>query len=135
MSDANNVELSNSDPETGLEARGLEAWKRVFYPSDAASAEDPVAHSLQKWKGLHKAILDRYGLTLRNNALTDGTDVFHLTSGVCALCAKHRTDDSCNDCPLFAHLGRPCYEGPEWQDFVSQGNPKPMIQALQELVL
>lgn len=41
----------------------LAAWKAEHYPVDAANvpAEEAVAHSLRKWRGLRPRVLERFG--------------------------------------------------------------------------
>jgi hypothetical protein len=120
----------------------LKAWKKEFYPTRAdtrMSKINAVRHSLRKWKGLLPENLDRYNITVSfiNFALPVGGDS-------CALCQKYydtsfpkHDERRCQKCPLAQVLGQRCdsRDGENlspWQSFSFDGNPIPMIEALEK---
>lgn len=97
----------------------IKTWKAEFYPIDASkcSAENALAHSLQKWRGLLPENREKHGLS------TGGTFIRELTgrkaylgyfmgSDTCALCSvfyEKRQTFGCSTCPLAkSRDGVPC---------------------------
>lgn len=131
----------------------LETWKAEFYPKPAkdVKAEDAVAHSLQKWRGLRKENLEKHGLERDVECLQDESCCsFVVDADSCALCVHHLTkQDSCASCPLAkARGGVACDDSwngiskvlpeikaedvPPYQVFTLRGDPEPMIYWLEK---
>lgn len=115
----------------------LETWKAEFYPIEARKVpvEDAVQHSLNKWRGLTKENLDKHELTLDEYSvlIDDEDNEFGVDAYSCALCQKYRY---CDGCPLANVLGRSCDNEDDGEHspyglFVEEGNPLPMIAALE----
>ena len=87
----------------------LETWKAEFYPVPASEAEDPLAHSLQKWEGLSH--LKEHELVQHGGMLEDDYAVFFFDADTCALCRMYADGENCKNCPLaIARGGVPCDE-------------------------
>lgn len=122
----------------------LESWKAEFYQLDAdaeAVQVDDITrtrHSLQKWIGLRKGNLERHAVRKGVTALHDSKTEFFIDADTCALCVAHY-DRECVRCPLYKQLGNnKCYAKmfttrypAEYNIWVNQGNPEPMIAALE----
>lgn len=124
----------------------LQTWKAEFYPvsaqSDVARA-DPVAHSLRKWRGLTPENLARHGVwRVGSCAIGDDTVTMAIDETTCSLCVWYGEHDelcrySCRLCTLYATRGCFCYmpradEGlSPWRAWTHNGDPLPMIQALE----
>jgi len=126
----------------------LKDWLAKYYPTPANSKEarqDPIGHSLRKWRGLREKVLDRYGLTKTYDEIwADVFDNFYVDSVSCALCVKYMKDDdgsseesrfaACEECPLFKVLGHPCDYGigqdSPYKFWCTDVDPEPMIKAL-----
>jgi hypothetical protein len=112
----------------------IETWMEEFYPVDAGETQDPIRHSLQKWRGLRPDRLREHGLVHERGTgvlYSGDKQVFFVYSETCALCRKHMY---CEDCPLFKVLGGACDNGDysPYMVFKSTGDPEPMIKALKE---
>ena len=126
----------------------IKTWKKEFYPIPAneTSKEDAVKHSLQKWKGLLSENLTRHRVQLSANRArlfepARGKSLYIVTSGACSLCYHFQVGENCTKCPLYIFMGEACsgefYKAKsanEYRIFVSTGNPKPMIEALEKLL-
>lgn len=120
----------------------LKAWKDEYYPTEAKDvpAADALAHSLRKWIGLRKENLERHGLCaasgdIHEHGSSSGGAIMIVAASSCALC-RHWLDwitRSCADCPLNELLGHPCDYGLNnpYAAWVHQGDPEPMIRALE----
>ena len=122
----------------------IETWKAEFYPVEADKVPEELAveHSLRKWRGLTKENLARHELTADGGVLTDssGCDLFEVYASSCSLCQVYLRKDlnqRCGACPLFEHLGKPCYEEDTgdalsaFDAFIEHDDPLPMIAALE----
>ena len=116
--------------------QGLDAWKKVYYPTpaDEVSKEGAAAHSLKKWEGARPAVLEAFGLINGSAELRDGKGgTFYFDHTTCALCKQYMVrPQDCIACPLNAHLGQAC--GALWEDWRKTGDPEPMIAALEAVV-
>ena len=112
---------------------GLKEWKAEYYPVEAhdaaGTAIEATQHSLRKWQGMRREVMDAYGVTvIEIVAFTD-----------CALCCYGRRLNAgrqCDACPLKQTLGRPCDCAPvlgrsEWRAWMSYNDAEPMITALE----
>lgn len=130
----------------------LETWKKEFYPSPASSFRkkswlEAAEHSLKKWKGLREENCDKHNVELDQvGDVVDShnfSDSFLIDSGSCALCvrsARYNGDflsNNCKICPLAKTLGRSCggiNDGSIFEKYVENGDPEPMILALEKTV-
>ena len=85
----------------------FEDWKAEYYPVPARVAVgtwlEAAKHSLRKWKGVPKEVLEQYGLS--RSGCSIGDDEFYLSANTCALCIKPQDkfgDLDCPACPLKA---------------------------------
>lgn len=138
-------------PIPGKEApNALTRWKQAYYPVPANEVPeaDALEHSLIKWQGLRKSVLDEYGLKVDEGVLSDSnSDVdneFSIDSSSCALC-QHYLNRGCEGCPLFEIRGQARCDywtdeetdedrRPPYGEFTDQGNPEPMIRLLEQAV-
>jgi hypothetical protein len=123
----------------------LETWKAEFYPipADEVPVEDAVQHSLRKWRGLTKENLNKHGLNQEDYLIGEAEeDEDHppltIDDRSCALC-HHFMDGKCVACPLFKVLSKRCddeenrsFKESPYGAFVEEGNPLPMIEALEK---
>ena len=126
----------------------IKTWLTEFYPIDAWEAvkrgDDPVAHSLRKWRGLTDDNLAKHNLTHGLfGSLTDpatGHTVFSVDDTTCALCAAHLDQDTgrCSGCPLYAlRDSLPCDASSDdglspYARYTIAGDPGPMIALLEQ---
>lgn len=124
----------------------LESWKAEFYPIPANEVpeEDAIRHSLQKWRGLTTENLERHGMEWDKESgdivEIDGECVFDIDGDSCALCTYYfgwgKYDaELCSTCPLQKTMGDKCmpFERENaFGEFVMEGNPLPMIEALEK---
>ena len=114
----------------------LETWKKEFYFVDArvVPVEQAVQHSLRKWIGLRSENLEKHGLCIDGKRIYGDDGRLFISESSCALC-RYYIEDYCCQCPLYAVLGRPCDSSSSspYQQFVLNGNPEPMIEALESL--
>ncbi len=104
----------------------LESWKAEFLPKPAKDvlADEAIAHSLQKWRGLTKEARDKHGLSEVDFKLL-------INGNSCALCL---TNDACSTCPIMVTTELFCGQtGSAWSVAKRIGNPQPMIDLLQLL--
>jgi hypothetical protein len=117
----------------------LQTWKDEFYPIHAFKAVgselEAAKHSLRKWIGLRKENLEKHGLERKGREISSTDFInfpFSISESSCALCQYH--DGYCNDCILYT-LGNGCEEeGSEYIIWVNEGDPEPMIKALEEAI-
>ena len=112
----------------------LETWKAEFYPIEAAEVETErhaAQHSLQKWIGLRPENMKRHEVFQVMRSVKDRRDRLCVDQNSCALCQVHQ--DSCSACAL-ADFTNSC-AGPSYPYSVwgRDGNPEPMIAALQKI--
>lgn len=129
----------------------LETWKEEFYPKPAeeTTKRSALAHSLRKWRGLTKENLEKHGCVVEHGILADKgrwlADGLSISSSSCALCHHHydRKRESydtppCVTCPLAKALGTADWrdEGctSPWRAWTINGDPKPMIAALEKAI-
>lgn len=122
----------------------LLTWLATFYPEAAEDIADAdvsdsalVRHSLRKWEGLRKENLKKHGLRLRlfNGEIEGEEGAFPIDASSCALCQRYLLPkNKCEGCPLYEVLeGVWCdADGHPYRIWRREGNPEPMIQALQE---
>lgn len=134
-------------------------WLAKHYPTPAGRVpkDQAVAHSLRKWEGLAKEVLEEAGLHTHTDCVkVQGRpvgEVLGVGAETCALC-EHYYDSafepfgkvapgeqhSCSKCPLaIARGGVPCdseradeAESP-WAEFRNGGAAGKMIQWLKEI--
>jgi len=115
----------------------IATWKKEFYPIPAGEIEEQnaIAHSLQKWTGLLPENLKKHGIEIDlNNDLYDGTFLFYINSGTCALCAYYIYSTVCSDCPIYIKTGNECGESlSQWVIWADSSDPQPMIELLKGL--
>jgi len=125
-----------------MESKG-EAWLKKYYPVEAetlanASDIECVQHSLNKWRGLTKDVLEKYGLVSDESLIEGDNFSFYIDDDSCALCVKYLVQEvMCTGCPLSKQLGKPCdanYIAP-YSIFIRTGNPLLMIKALEKTLL
>jgi len=125
-----------------MESNG-ESWLKKYYPVEADtlindSDIECVQHSLNKWRGLTKNILRKYGLVANGCVIEDDRFVFYVDSSSCALCQKYiEKRNTCIGCPLFKQLGKPCEASSDspYTVFRREANPLPMIDALEKTLM
>ena len=125
-----------------MESNG-ESWLKKYYPVEADtlindSDIECVQHSLNKWRGLTKNILRKYGLVANGQEIQGDSFVFYVDSISCALCQKYiEQRNICIVCPLFKQLGKPCESGGDspYTVFQREANPLPMIEALEKTLV
>lgn len=121
----------------------LASWKAEYYPVPAheVSAEDAVAHSLKKWRGLTKEVLNAHGLHVDCGCITSGPGAELGIDGYsCALCAQFEGETgSCRKCPLCQARGGVRCDNPlageeisPFKMFHLHGEPRPMIEWLEK---
>lgn len=122
----------------------LETWKAEFYPqpADEVPADEAVAHSLQKWKGMRPENLERHGVDAEWSYLAFEDQTLGIDASTCALC-KHFARGSCLKCPLAIVRGgvacdmrredeaRP-YGCSPFHKWATIGDPEPMIKWLEK---
>lgn len=112
----------------------LATWTAEFYPvpADQVPAEEAVAHSLRKWRGLTKENLERHGGEINLCDAKFGTERIAIDVSTCALCIHYYNDGSCWKCPLKRLLGKKCFRrGEPYHKWGCTGDPLPMIRALE----
>lgn len=123
----------------------LETWKKKFYqiePTKGMTEREAIEHSILKWTGLLSANLKKHRLTLNYrdaeiHEFRKKYNRFYISDSSCALCVKYINPQEffakCNSCPLNRVLGGRCdrYQNPYWI-WRTNGDPKPMIQALKK---
>lgn len=120
----------------------IESWKKEFYEVEAKDVPvEPLAatiHSLLKWQGLTAENLAKHRLIKLGRTIGDDEtgERFYIDSDRCALCQQYVMKTTCVQCPLALYLGavnshvrEGCRE--PYKAFTNDGNPQPMIQALQ----
>jgi len=142
-----------------------ETWKAQHYPvpaNDPEALARPITHSLRKWEGLRKAVLDEHGLKMgskealppraRQSLFDTGTGqtVLQIATESCALCVKHlckpasSLQGSCAACPLYLTRGEPCdsqiraHIGERvspWASWTRHRYPEPMIELLKAALM
>ena len=124
----------------------LITWKAEFYPKPATIVErsEALEHSLQKWTGLRSANRDKHGVWRRvASVITDGAETMSMAAVSCALCvhADLNGTGKCGQCPLYLSRGEvPCDDRvpgetvAPWAAWSRDGDPEPMITALQEAI-
>lgn len=139
----------------------MESWKEEFYPVTAdemkdrfdagsATAADLIKHCLRKWEGARPENLKRHGLVkvASDEFIGEGVDEitgedFAFDSISCALCVAHQDRNSivsaCGSCPLYISRDYVSCAGARlneddspYCDFLNQGDPEPMIEALED---
>jgi len=99
----------------------LKTWKRKYYPTTASTAARrgtlaSVRHSLKKWSGLSKEILEEHDLRKVGYTIIDnsGDSELRIADTSCALCIRYidrSVKDACHACPLaIVRGGVPCDE-------------------------
>lgn len=130
----------------------LKTWKAEFCPVPASKVgkKDAVAHSLRKWKGLTERNLKKHGVEydLDRRAVIGEDGSFPISADTCALCevyflfgkgivapgVRRCAEEPCSACPLCKSLGEACdAEGMPYYEFVDDGDPNPMIKALEAI--
>ena len=141
----------------------FESWKQEFYPVSAEKVEgmdvcdaDLIEHSLLKLRGALPENVGKHGIKYKKWRIIDeyGDEAFEYCDDTCALCLRYLrhlapTPGDCEDCPLFAAIGRPCDgrpcgelpcdERPDGKEPIvywqSYNDPTPMIAALERALL
>lgn len=109
----------------------LDQWKAEFYPIEARDCprSEAAAHGLRKWQGLRRENVERYGIYV---------GLVFLGGDTCALCHHYYNRsalDPCSNCLLVTIAGvRPCDEPYSPWKRATNGDPEPMIAALQKIV-
>lgn len=112
----------------------LKSWRAEFYPVDATevSTKDALEHSIQKWKGLLPANLEKHYVIHYDNEVVDPSgDSLDIDSTSCALC-HHWWDGHfyCPQCPLVKAGFRCCnLQGSAWRE--RYDNPERMVSELE----
>jgi len=119
--------------------KGVHDWLYLYYPFPASDCpkEKALEHSLQKWRGLRKEVLDEHGLWASTCQVEDaeGQRVLEINTESCALCLYYREGYlHCPNCPI-AEVTRCCtgYSLP-WRAWMGDRDPEPMIRALEAAV-
>lgn len=118
----------------------LAAWKAEFYPVEAkdVAAEDALAHSLRKWKGLRKENLERHGVRCEGSYITDGQQSLYIDTTSCALCCQAGAMDGTDHaaCLGVKATGRRCdlRRASPWSAWRKSHDPEPMIAWLEEAI-
>lgn len=124
----------------------LETWLEEFVPisSEETPQRAALLHSLKKWKGFRHDNLAKHGVAHKPIScyivqIDTPYKMYSVSSRNCALCAWYecrKSEDNLPACPLSVVLGSPC-DGPNrpYGLWVYNGDPEPMIEALQKTVL
>lgn len=134
-------------------------WLETYYPITAHNAVDIALkecnssleiaialtkHALNKWYGLRTHLLDMHGLKRIGRRLSDEIfncrTVLWIDGDSCTLCLRYQIDscvNKCFACPLAQTIGKRCDERDTdgislYNDFINEGDPEPMIKALEE---
>lgn len=128
----------------------IKTWMAEFYPVTAEVAvrrgDDPVTHSLRKWRGLTDDNLAKHNLVRVNCRIQPQTPgsfavAFAVDDTTCALCVAHlyRDTGGCNGCPLYAlRDSLPCDVPASrgglspYTHYTLGGDPAPMIALLEQ---
>lgn len=123
----------------------LSTWLAEHLPMSASSVRnyvDALRHSLRKWTGLRRTVLEKHGLEARKASIVDlqTCRLLPINSDNCALCHVTFIVDvegsDCVNCPLYQHLGRRCDCNKEGESpfaaWVRRQDPEPMIRALKK---
>jgi hypothetical protein len=128
----------------------LKSWKEEFYPVSAkrcgGSDLKRVQHSLQKWRGLTKANLQKHGVKYCGGDIVEDVykdcnweeTLFYVDATSCALCVKYlNRGGGCEGCPLVLvrRGGEPCdrpYERSPYSKWEEEGKAQPMISLLEK---
>lgn len=125
----------------------LATWKEEFYPIAAhkVAAEDALAHSLRKWRGLTPENLARHGVSHDSGYLFDTDEHLWINDTTCALCYLHLAPFEHHDCSARCPLailrdGQACDQPRELPDlspystFTEHGDPAPMIALIEAAI-
>lgn len=129
----------------------LETWEKEFYPKPAeeTTKRSALAHSLRKWRGLTKENLEKHGCVFEYGEVRSEGDYrewyLSISASSCALCHHHYDRERelyytppCATCPLAKALGTA--DGRDegcsspWRAWALNGDPKPMIAALEKAI-
>lgn len=126
----------------------LKTWKKEFYPITAKQAArgsviKALQHSIQKWEGLKKSNLRKYGVetNLSFHRILDDDDChMNIDAESCALCHKFymKNDGSCEGCPLYNVRGetrcdqRGSNSNNPFRHWLETGNPSVMLEWLHK---
>lgn len=145
-------DLPASGEEPSPAPRTLESWKKCYYPVAAKDCpeEDALEHSIQKWEGLRKEVLQEYGLHVDISGLSVAIadslgNKLAINDQTCALCHHYEEGDegvNCFRCPLRAEKVRRLHDPDELADYTLDcareyrawtivDNPVPMIELLR----
>jgi hypothetical protein len=123
-------------PEHWPDEKGIESWKKEFYPVPADQVKGLRAgleHSIKKFKGCRGENLSKHHVELvwqsgrAPEVREDYRNCFTLNGTVCALCCVF---PRCVGCPLVSCDGRTPYVY-----FCDIGDPDPLIKKLEELLV
>jgi len=131
----------------------LQTWMDEFYPTPTRKFPtelEAVEHSLRKWKGLTKENLKKHHVIKSGSLLRDDAyERFFIDSTTCALCQQHTENSEdfadCDKC-ILKKVNVSEFDGQHYrcdatllekgvgiyQEFVSYGNPQPMIELLEK---
>lgn len=131
----------------------LQTWMDEFYPTPAQKFPtelEAVEHSLRKWKGLTKENLKKHCVDQHRFSIIDASDVkLDIDCTTCALCQYHVESPEyiadCNKC-ILKKVNVSEFNGQQYscdstmpekhtgiyQEFMSYGNPQPMIELLEK---
>lgn len=127
----------------------LETWKAEFYPITADELKESfstgpltpeqdiilVNHAILKWQGLLPTNLEKHGIRKIGYAIiSDGHSQLSIGESNCSLCRVYFEHIiwNCRGCPLYHHLGRPCYgENSPYIQFTYGDDPIHMLNALR----
>lgn len=113
----------------------IHTWVNEFISGLPGLTKTPVAHSLQKWRGLLKRNLVKHGvdLNITRQSVVDLRDISRVNLvESCSLCLCMNT---CTVCPIYLSTGSRCSDKRSaFMIFVKHGNVEPMIDLLESLL-
>jgi hypothetical protein len=152
------------EPNSSPKPRTAEEWRAQYYPEEAGalvhrllaqgvSKEEMqlecAEHSLRKWKGLRKEVLEPNFSNLILSVWPVDRDSKIILDGAgsttCSLCIMTNPDrpgiTKCDVCPITAARGSPCIrlmlgdaDFAPWTAWTHNEDPEPMIKCLEATV-
>jgi hypothetical protein len=126
----------------------LESWKNEYWPqgvgSDTATEKELLDLELQMWVGFRKENRKKHGLVREDDTDTlwdkETNQLFYLEGETSPLCSHYFAYEKhgiaqCVLCPLYEMEdgGVSCFDTAEFDAFVKDDDPEPMIELLKSI--